>query len=148
MTVLAEPSPLHTAGRLYQSGRGGAGNYHRLAAAPLPPPPTTITAQPSTRFFSGRGGTGNAHLFGERAMFSFDEELERDRLMQEKHAPVFSVGRGGAGNIVAASTRSSADSECSSMRSSGDSVRSNNSIRHAADRVLNRISRIRSSGSQ
>lgn len=147
MTVLAEPSPLHTVGRLYHAGRGGAGNYHRLATAPLPPPPTTIVATPSTRFFGGRGGAGNAHLFGERAMFSFDEELEHDRLLQENHAPVYSVGRGGAGNIVASSSDSRSVSS-SSPRSSTESVRSDHSLRGTADRVLSRISKIRSHASQ
>ena len=37
------------------------------------------------------------HLASERAMFSFDEELERQRLAE---APVYHVGRGGVGNAV------------------------------------------------
>lgn len=37
------------------------------------------------------------HLGSERAIFSFDEELERMTLVD---APVYHVGRGGAGNAV------------------------------------------------
>ena len=54
----------------------------------------------SRTFLTGRGGAGNIqhHPPSERAIFSFDEELER-QLSQERHAaPVYHVGRGGAGN--------------------------------------------------
>jgi len=136
--VIAEPSPLHTAGRYYTSGRGGVGNYHRLTA-PLPA--------------------------SERTIFSFDEELERDRLFHEHHAPVYSVGRGGAGNIVPAdaiSTRSHySKHDDGTPRNSSSSVRSDHSasaaaaaaavganpFRSGADRVLHRLTKIRSSGS-
>ena len=49
---------------------------------------------------TGRGGAGNVHHPpSERAIFSFDEELER-QLSQDRHAaPVYHVGRGGAGNV-------------------------------------------------
>jgi len=92
-----------------QSGRGGAGNYARYSAstlsagpsatgpasrAPLPPPPTTA------KFTSGRGGAGNLH--SQRAIFSFDEELERDQRLIDNAArtPVYHIGIGGAGNAV------------------------------------------------
>ena len=48
---------------------------------------------------SGRGGAGNAFPASERAIFSFDEELER-QLRWESVAPVYHVGRGGAGNLI------------------------------------------------
>ncbi|KAG0636728.1 hypothetical protein HOY80DRAFT_976243 [Tuber brumale] len=38
----------------------------------------------------------------ERAIFFFDEELEREKVIRENRAPVYSIGRGGAGNIVSA----------------------------------------------
>jgi Protein of unknown function (DUF3602) len=49
---------------------------------------------------TGRGGAGNVcHQPSERAIFSFDEELAR-QLSQDRHAaPVYHVGRGGAGNV-------------------------------------------------
>lgn len=63
------------------------------------------------------------HLGSERAIFSFDEELERMTLVD---APVYHVGRGGAGNAVdergvglrngsqgSASSRTSKDSNAS-----------------------------------
>lgn len=82
-------------------------------------------------------------------MFSFDEELERDRLFHAHHAPVYSVGRGGAGNIVpsdAIATRSHYTYETSPRSStSSDGAFS---LRSGADRVLNRISKIRSNGIQ
>ena len=155
MPIITESSPIHAAGHYYGSGRGGAGNYHRLATATLPAPPTTLpppssTSCSSSRYFAGRGGAGNVHASSERTVFSFDEELERDRLFHSHHAPVYSVGRGGAGNIVpsdAIATRShyTAASAVPTPRpsTSSDGV---GSIRSSADRVLNRLSKIRSSG--
>jgi len=124
MTIITEqlPSP-----RTYHSGRGGAGNYHTLTANPIPSPPPTashLKSSSQTSYYrSGRGGAGNVHSSSERMLFSFDEELERDRLFHEHHAPVYSIGRGGAGNIVPAdaiSTRShySGGSAAASERSS------------------------------
>lgn len=166
MAVIAEPSPLHTAGRYYTSGRGGVGNYHRLVAAPLPAPPTTLsTSQPQPqRFFGGRGGAGNVRPTSERTIFSFDEELERDRMLHEHHAPVYSVGRGGAGNIVPAdaiSTRSHySKHDDGTPRNSSSSAHSGHSasaasatsaaavgaspFRSSADRIRHHFSKIRS----
>jgi hypothetical protein len=53
------------------------------------------------RFVAGRGGAGNVRDVSERAIFSFDEELERLSRAQEQAAPVFHIGRGGSGNFVA-----------------------------------------------
>jgi len=96
-----------------QAGRGGAGNIKRYnseeltkgpaAAGPasrveLSPPPTT------SKFTSGRGGAGNtfARTHSQRAIFSFDEELKRDEMIKENmsKAPIYHIGRGGAGNAV------------------------------------------------
>ncbi|KAJ6257308.1 hypothetical protein Dda_8197 [Drechslerella dactyloides] len=94
-----EPAP-HTA--YYHTGIGGAGNYRRLTATEVSTPrPTPSNIKPQPRpFYGGRGGIGNAHMASERAIFSFDEELQRDRLRHERIAPMYTVGRGGAGNIV------------------------------------------------
>lgn len=40
------------------------------------------------------------HPASERAIFSFDEELERQLRRENAIAPVYHVGRGGAGNMV------------------------------------------------
>jgi len=47
----------------------------------------------------GRGGAGNVFPSSERAIFSFDEELERQLRWERDVAPVYHVGRGGAGNV-------------------------------------------------
>lgn len=89
---------------IYHGGRGGAGNYRRLNANELKAVTTNSAPLPPSAarkvFFGGRGGRGNVKPSSERAMFSFDEELERDRILHEHHAPVYSIGRGGMGNII------------------------------------------------
>ncbi|KKK19452.1 hypothetical protein P175DRAFT_0497438 [Aspergillus ochraceoroseus IBT 24754] len=99
-----EPHPsvsrpaLHTA-------RGGAGNVISLKntkttdshMATGPASLTRLDSHVAPTFKSGRGGAGNVHNSSERAIFSFDEELERDL---RQAAPVYHVGRGGAGNMI------------------------------------------------
>jgi hypothetical protein len=89
------------------SGRGGAGNMHRVSKKDIftipanPPASRTTLPPPPTTFMTGRGGAGNlAHApsSSERAIFSFDEELIRDQRAEERQAPVYYIGRGGAGN--------------------------------------------------
>lgn len=58
-------------------------------------------------FTSGRGGAGNVYPASERAIFSFDEELERQLSFERHAAPVYHVGRGGAGNVSSSSSSSS-----------------------------------------
>ena len=48
----------------------------------------------------GRGGAGNFFPSSERTIFSFDEELERQLRWERDVAPVYHVGRGGAGNLI------------------------------------------------
>ncbi|RPB13371.1 hypothetical protein P167DRAFT_553111 [Morchella conica CCBAS932] len=160
MTIqITEGSPVHDSGAYYHAGRGGAGNYRRLTSSfySSTPPATTIpTTTPATTphtqvFFGGRGGAGNIKPKTERAMFSFDEELERDRLFHQHHAPVYSIGRGGAGNVVPAhsntvstepdSPRSSTSSTCS-IRSAPRF--STSSIRSGADKVWDTLTRVNS----
>jgi hypothetical protein len=64
----------------------------------------------------------------ERAIFSFDEELTRERVREEVAAPVYHVGRGGAGNFA---KRESGD---------GSSTRSNESIRSGIEQIWGKIS--------
>lgn len=105
---IVEPHPSVPPTHYFSTGRGGAGNVTKA--------PSTVTqgsnaTGPASRiwveapqtqrktFIAGRGGAGNVHPASERAIFSFDEELER-QLSQERHAaPVYHVGRGGAGNV-------------------------------------------------
>lgn len=117
---ITEPHPDAKPRAYIPTGRGGAGNITRAPVnltkgATAQGPPSRIhlnsvssaasstTSSRSASFHSGRGGAGNVHPSTERAIFSFDEELER-QLSQERHAaPVYHVGRGGAGNVAAVS---------------------------------------------
>jgi hypothetical protein len=121
---LVQPHP-HTTSPHIHTARGGAGNIIKNPASSKNF--TTSTSiprafpehkQPST-FKSGRGGVGNVHHSSERAIFSFDEELERQMRQQQAMAPVYHVGRGGAGNMVYADTSATRqrDSETASARS-------------------------------
>ena len=107
---ITEPHPsVREAGCYIHSGRGGAGNYRRYNPEDLTDgftatgPATRISLsktfkRPSPRF-TGRGGRGT--LFrappSEERVFQFDEEMVRVREVQ---APVYYIGRGGAGNYV------------------------------------------------
>lgn len=105
---LVEPHPSvpQTRHPAIHTQRGGAGNVINLKntrttdsqTATGPASRTRLdTRGPPANFTSGRGGAGNVHKSSERAIFSFDEELERDL---RRAAPVYHVGRGGAGNTV------------------------------------------------
>ncbi|KAB8079234.1 hypothetical protein BDV29DRAFT_165147 [Aspergillus leporis] len=99
------PSVPHTSRPALHTARGGAGNIISLKntkttdsrTATGPASLTRLDSRAPTTFTSGRGGAGNVHSSSERAIFSFDEELERDL---RRAAPVYHVGRGGAGNMV------------------------------------------------
>ncbi|PWW74735.1 hypothetical protein C7212DRAFT_283333 [Tuber magnatum] len=90
--------------------RKGVSNYRRITfslASPNPMPtlspysPSPPPSSPSPQFFStGIGGAGNIRHKSERAIFFFDEELEKEKVIRENRAPVYSIGRGGAGNII------------------------------------------------
>ncbi|KAL6164912.1 hypothetical protein ACJQWK_08175 [Exserohilum turcicum] len=103
---ISEPHP--SASSYMYSGRGGAGNAMRIkptevtagptASGPasrtkLPPPPS------NSIYATGRGGAGNMRR-SERAIFSFDEELQQQERIRSQQAPVYHIGRGGAGNLV------------------------------------------------
>ncbi|KAF2683137.1 hypothetical protein K458DRAFT_390409 [Lentithecium fluviatile CBS 122367] len=103
---ITEPHPTVPASAIYY-GRGGAGNITRVQAVTAGPDASgpasrvKLTPPPSnSRFLSGRGGAGNVHREKERAMFSFDEELAQQERLREHAAPVYHIGRGGAGNLV------------------------------------------------
>lgn len=118
-SVPKNPRPaIHTA-------RGGAGNVINLKntkttpsqTATGPPSVTRLESRGPSTFKSGRGGAGNIHSSSERAIFSFDEELEREL---RRAAPVYHVGRGGAGNMVCSSGSGSGSSSSGSKGASGD----------------------------
>jgi hypothetical protein len=101
---VTEPHP--TASTYIHSGRGGAGNTFKAPKTtdgPTARGPASLLGndipKSKSKFSSGRGGAGNIHEPSERAIFSFDEELEgqttRDTM---KDGAVWHVGRGGAGN--------------------------------------------------
>ena len=146
-----EPHP--SASNYMYSGRGGAGNAMRIkpteitpgptASGPasrtkLPPPPSNVT------YATGRGGAGNMRK-SERAIFSFDEELQQQERLRSQQAPVYHIGRGGAGNLVdemkprchRQSSASSASSS-SSVESEKDGVR--RSVEHAWQRLSRQFS--------
>ncbi|KAE8379682.1 hypothetical protein BDV26DRAFT_159306 [Aspergillus bertholletiae] len=136
-----EPHPsvsrpaLHTA-------RGGAGNIISLKNTKTTPSQTATGPASLTRldshvpavYKSGRGGAGNVHSSSERAIFSFDEELERDL---RRAAPVYHVGRGGAGNMVFSDSESSLSRKFSiSSNTTSSSSGSTSSTREKALRGL------------
>lgn len=142
---LVEPHPSAKPRAYLASGRGGAGNYTvaplNLTAGPnAQGPPSSArlsffssssssSTRPSSSFRSGRGGAGNVHPATERAIFSFDEELERQLSQDRKAAPVYHVGRGGAGNIGGVSAYPKAYSgRRSGSESEGDDRRSEKSV--------------------
>ena len=113
--LITEPHPSVPRGRsaYVYAGRGGAGNYARYNSKDLtvgheatgPASRTTLSPAPSNqKFTSGRGGAGNTFTRSEkeRAIFSFDEELARDQKLMDARskAPIYHIGRGGAGNAV------------------------------------------------
>lgn len=136
-----EPHPsvsrpaLHTA-------RGGAGNIISLKNTKTTPSQTAtgpasltrLDSRAPTAFISGRGGAGNVHSSSERAIFSFDEELERDL---RRAAPVYHVGRGGAGNMVFSDNETSLSRKFSiSSNTTSSSTGSTSSTREKALRGL------------
>lgn len=90
------------------TSRGGAGNVapHDTATSfshPAGAPTSTACLHNSSKDLrsSGHGGAGNVyHSSSEWAIFSFDEELERQLKREKEAAPIFHVGRGGAGNMI------------------------------------------------
>lgn len=142
---ISEPHPSVPKARYIYSGRGGAGNAAYYNSAQLTDGPTAhgpaskiaLKSKPTSSYYSsGRGGAGNLARESERAMFSFDEELARQAKMLENQAPIFHVGRGGAGNAydeMAERRRASAASNASTT--------SNSSVRNSLEGVMSKITR-------
>lgn len=130
---VTEPHP--TVKKYVHSGRGGAGNTFRApktsegstARGPASFFETGLPASSSSsKFSSGRGGAGNIHNSSERAIFSFDEELERQNTRERKmkEGAVWHVGRGGAGNWTTSRPESSSRKDSTSSAGSDSSTRS------------------------
>ena len=67
-------------------------------------------------------------------MFSFDEELDRQRKMMEHQAPVYHIGRGGAGNLV-----DEMEEKRRTSRSSSGSTSSSDSVRHSMEGAWSKV---------
>jgi len=123
--LVTEPHP--TANTYIHSGRGGAGNLFKVpitssGATARGPASLFETGLPksSSKFSSGRGGAGNIHPSSEKALFSLDEELDRQSTRERKikEGGIYHVGRGGAGNY--ATTRPNAGRKDSSSSAGSD----------------------------
>ncbi|KAJ9652700.1 hypothetical protein H2198_008067 [Neophaeococcomyces mojaviensis] len=134
---IVEPHPSISPQQYITTGRGGAGNAVKAsstltrgsdASGPAARVSSASLTAPRKSYISGRGGAGNYNHEAPR-IFSFDEELEQ-QLKQTKHvAPVYHVGRGGAGNL-----RSSiSDAQSLTRRTSNDSASSTSSAESGAD---------------
>ena len=143
---ITEPHPSVPASHYINSGRGGAGNVSHIdpravTAGKTAAGPASRTALDGTHasnsahyYTSGRGGAGNIHHTGERPIFSFDEELERQRRMMQHQAPHYHVGRGGAGNFA-----SEGMARRSSSGSDGSSVISGQGVRNSLEGTWGRL---------
>lgn len=144
---ITEPHP-SVGGSYIYSGRGGAGNVTRVKPTELtngttasgPASRIKLTPPPSNAYFaSGRGGAGNMHREKERAMFSFDEELQQQERLRSQQAPVYHVGRGGAGNLVDELKPRSQRQNSASSASSNESEKEG--VRRSMETAWHRLSR-------
>ena len=118
--VEPHPSVPRTSRPAIHTARGGAGNVISLKNtkttdsrnATGPPSLTRLDSHAPRTYKSGRGGAGNVHSSSERAMFSFDDELERE---MRRVAPVYHVGRGGAGNMISTDPSGGVSSSSASL---------------------------------
>ena len=138
---IVEPHPSVTPRQKYiATGRGGAGNAVLAptsvtrgsdASGPASRASVASMSAPRTSFISGRGGAGNFSTEAPR-MFSFDEELQSQMRQSKNIAPVYRVGRGGAGNFHRASTNND-EKNLLSRRDSNNSASSTSSAESGAD---------------
>lgn len=124
MSRIFEPHPtVPQKGGYIGGGRGGAGNFKKykgdeltqgaIATGPASLAPLT---RPTVKRIvpSGRGGAGNMVLESEESIFQFDEDMAKKRDIE---APVYRIGRGGAGNVFT----SQPQNQSSSRKYSSDS---------------------------
>ncbi|KAJ4154878.1 hypothetical protein LMH87_000152 [Akanthomyces muscarius] len=117
------------------TGRGGAGNTHRLAPSSSSSPSTTkkpvaasTTSSSSTPRIvsSGVGGAGNMRALDAGARSSAAHALQQDmrRAAARDRHPVGYAGRGGAGNAYAYAGSSASDADDDASLLSGSSAAS------------------------
>jgi hypothetical protein len=152
---ITEPHPsVPQASTTVYYGRGGAGNRTRISHTAITAGPTAsgpasriqLTPPPSNALFtSGRGGAGNVHREKERAMFSFDEELAQQERLREHAAPVYHIGRGGAGNFTSESSEERRTkigrTNSNSSTASASSTESAQGVRRSIEGAWNKVSR-------
>ncbi|KAF7122197.1 hypothetical protein CNMCM5793_000154 [Aspergillus hiratsukae] len=141
------PSVPHTSRPALHTARGGAGNVISLKntkttdsqTATGPASLTRLDSNVPSTFKSGRGGAGNVRSSSERAIFSFDEELEREL---RRAAPVYHVGRGGAGNMIYSDgSGSGSSSSILTRKFSSSSTASGSSTGSATERAREKARR-------
>jgi Protein of unknown function (DUF3602) len=135
---IIEPHPTATSNSYITTGRGGVGNLTKVpstvtrgsdASGPASHFPSLAVHSKPRPFMTGRGGAGNyKQPPSERAIFSFDEELERQLSLDRHAAPVYHVGRGGAGNVYG---RERLPERRKSSGGDSESQKSDSSIRSA-----------------
>ena len=134
---IVEPHPSVAPRQQYiATGRGGAGNAVKAPTsltggsdASGPASRAASLSTPRRSFYSGRGGAGN-HVHEAPRMFSFDEELAHEMQHSKRVAPVYHVGRGGAGNLYKAPASTN---YTLSRQMSGTSASSTSSAESGAD---------------
>ena len=104
-------------------------------------PPTSTAGlrhnDPREPRLPGRGGIGDVYCSSsEWAIFSFDEELERQLKREKEAAPIFHVGRGSAGDAV-----HPGEYRSTRKRSETSSTRSNSSAGSESDRTADKSRR-------
>ncbi|KAJ5169701.1 Protein of unknown function DUF3602 [Penicillium coprophilum] len=130
--VEPHPSVPHAGRPAVYTGRGGCGNVVNLKntkttdsrSATGPASLARLDSRTPTTFISGRGGAGNIHSSSERAIFSFDEELERRTRLPRR--------TGGAGNTM---YRDDCSNSTLSRKFSAASTATNSSSGSVADRA-------------
>ncbi|CRG87461.1 hypothetical protein PISL3812_04479 [Talaromyces islandicus] len=150
LVVEPHPSVPNSRRPAMHTSRGGAGNVISLRntkttdslSATGPASLTRLDSRVPATFKSGRGGAGNVHSSSERAIFSFDEELEREMRRENAIAPVIHVGRGGAGNMISGSDKYSLERKYSSTSSSSNESladRAKERARNSLERTWSRL---------
>lgn len=139
---IVEPHPSISTRQMYiATGRGGAGNAVKApsqvtrgsdASGPASRAPDASLHAPRKSFIFGRGGAGN-HIHESPRMFSFDEELQQQMQQTQHMAPVYHVGRGGAGNLHRSYDSSTDAMHVFSRRHSNNSTASTSSAESGAD---------------
>ncbi|KAF2151426.1 hypothetical protein K461DRAFT_269659 [Myriangium duriaei CBS 260.36] len=132
--------PLPPTSARMMTGRGGAGNARATSTSAAVVKPVIKTRSSSES--SASSSTSDMDSPSQRAMFSFDEELQRDQRMRDNAArtPVYHIGRGGAGNAFPYGTeRHYGAGEAASIDSSDSAKR--RSIASMMERISRTISR-------